>query len=359
METPDLLVEIAARHAVHLEGVKTSYAKAFDKFLRSMRADVLAQLAQVDDMESLRGRKLSALLKAVRKTLETGMGDYREVWLEQLKEVGEYEAGFELRALGQVVNHDFILPSPEQIITAAFNKPLSVKGPDEGQLLASMFDNWSDKTYRRVEGAIRLSAAQGEGLNQTIRRLKGTRAAKYRDGILDASRRDMALIARTSVQHIATQAREAVWDANADIIEQVEFVAVLDGRTSAICRGLSGKKFDLGKGPRPPLHMACRSLVVPVLRGSLALLQGGGEQISRGAKGLKLVDADMDYYDWLKTQPASFQDSVLGDTRGKLLRDGGLSATRFRDLQLDKKFRERTIDELRKLEPVAFERAGI
>lgn len=358
MATPDLLVDIAARHAVHLEGVKTGYTKTFDRFLREMQSDILRQIADVDE-GSLKGRKLKALLKAVRQTLSRGMGDYRAVWLEQLAEVGEYESGFELRALGQVINADFTLPTPEQIMTAAFAKPLAVKGPDEGHLLGSFFDEWTQKTYRRVEGAIRISAAQGESLPQTIRRLRGTRAAGYRDGILDATRRDMALISRTSVQHIATQAREAVWQANADIVEKVEFVAVLDGRTSAICRGLSGKKFDLDKGPRPPLHMACRSLVVPVLRDSLDLLSGGGDQFARGADGVERVSADMDYYDWLKTQPAAFQDSVLGDTRGQLLRGGGLSATRFRDLQLDKNFRERSIDELRKLEPVAFERAGI
>jgi len=359
MPTPDLLVEIAARHSVYLEGLKTGYANTFDDFLREMQADVLRQLALVEDMESLKGRKLNALLKAIRETLDTGFGNYRAVWLKQLEELAEYESGFEVRALKQAVQADFALPAPQQIITAAFAAPLSVEGVQGGMLLEPFFRDMSGKTYKRVTGAIRLSAAQGEGLPQLIRRLRGTRAARYRDGLFYGAKRDMALMARTATHHIANQSRQAVWEANDDIIKRVEFVAVLDGRTSAVCRGLSGKTFPLKKGPRPPLHLACRSMVVPVLAKGLEALDEGGTQFSRGADGVKQVPADMDYYDWLKTQPAAFQDSVLGAKRGKLLRDGGLSATRFRDLQLDKSFSERTLAEMRELEPVAFDKAGI
>jgi hypothetical protein len=71
------------------------------------------------------------------------------------------------------------------------------------------------------------------------------------------------------------------------------------------------------------------------------------------------VPASQSYYAWLKTQPAAFQDSVIGPTRGALFRRGGLSAQRFAELQLGKNFKPIDLDAMRKLEPVAFERAGI
>jgi hypothetical protein len=53
------------------------------------------------------------------------------------------------------------------------------------------------------------------------------------------------------------------------------------------------------------------------------------------------------------------QDSIIGPTRGKLLRKGGLSSQRFAELQLSKNYKPLTLDEMKKLEPVAFEKAGI
>jgi len=71
------------------------------------------------------------------------------------------------------------------------------------------------------------------------------------------------------------------------------------------------------------------------------------------------VDGDLTYYEWLKTQPEAFQDSAIGPTRGKLLRDGGLTAEEFARLNLGRNFEPLTLEEMRKLEPTAFQRAGI
>lgn len=356
-ETPDLLVQIASRHAVYFEGAKTQYVNEFEYFLELMQTDLEGQINAVSDPESFKGRRLNKLLTAVRATLASGFGDYETVWKEQLAELVEYEAGFEARSLNQVVKADFDLPSPTQLVNAAFARPLSVEGVDEGALLEAFFKSWTDKSKRRVEGAIRLGFANGETTAQIVRRISGSRASNYRDGIVSTVRREVQLMARTALQHVANSARESVWDANRDIVEEVEFLAVLDGRTSKLCRSLSGRRFEVGKGPIPPLHIACRSALVPVLNDGLDFLDGAGRQFSRGEDGVKRVSADLTYYDWLKTQSPAFQDSVVGAARGKLLRDGGLSAKRFSELQLDKNFKGLTLEEMRRLEPLAFERA--
>jgi len=71
------------------------------------------------------------------------------------------------------------------------------------------------------------------------------------------------------------------------------------------------------------------------------------------------VDAKQSYYDWLKTQDEHFQIDALGPTRAKLFRNGGLSAERFAQLNLGTNFEPLTLAEMRKLEPKAFERAGL
>jgi len=356
----DLLTEIASRHAVHLEGLKTGYVREFERFLKAMQDDLIGQLSRIDDPSNLTGRRLNRLLEAVRETLRAGFADYGAVWREQIEALARYEGEFTLRALDRVADAQFVLPTPVQLITAAFTQPLHVEGVDGGKLLEPFYRDWTSKTFDRVTGAIRLASAQGQSTPELVRRLRGTRAARFKDGILQQTRRDVTLMARTALQHVASQARAEVYRQNKKYIPKEKFVAVLDGRTSVLCRSLSDREFSQGEGPIPPLHIACRSVRVPVLDNRLRALSDGGEQFSRGADGKpKFVDADLSYYEWLKTQPASFQDSVLGQTRGRLLRGGGISATRFSELQLDKNFRALTLDQMRELEPVAFERAGI
>jgi hypothetical protein len=67
------------------------------------------------------------------------------------------------------------------------------------------------------------------------------------------------------------------------------------------------------------------------------------------------VPAATTYQDFLKRQPASFQDDVLGRTKGKLFRDGGLTVDQF----VDRAGNELTLDQLAATKPEAFVKAGL
>lgn len=102
----------------------------------------------------------------------------------------------------------------------------------------------------------------------------------------------------------------------------------------------------------------CRSTVVAVTKFS-ALFSKGATRASVGPNGGGQVSASLTYYDWLKQQPAAFQNQAIGPVRAKLFREGGLTVERFSELQLDRNFSSLTLDQMRSLEPLAFERAGI
>lgn len=125
------------------------------------------------------------------------------------------------------------------------------------------------------------------------------------------------------------------------------------------CRSLDGRQFPPDKGPRPPLHVNCRCTLTPVLDEKYAKLMKGATRASKGAEGGQQVSADLSYYDWLKTQPAEFQDDVLGPTRAKLFRDGDMPAWRFAELNVDKYFAPMTLDEMKARNPIVFQNAGL
>lgn len=121
------------------------------------------------------------------------------------------------------------------------------------------------------------------------------------------------------------------------------------------CQSLDGQVFEFGKGPLPPIHVGCRSSVSPVADPDFAFLSEDATRASADGP----VPADLTYYDWLKQQPAGFQNEALGPTWAKVFRDGGVSADEFAKLRLGKDFQPITLDELAQKAPVVFERAGI
>lgn len=90
-----------------------------------------------------------------------------------------------------------------------------------------------------------------------------------------------------------------------------------------------------------------------------ALFAEGATRASVGDAGARQVRADLSYYDWLKQQPAAFQDNAIGAVRARLFREGGLSIERFSELQLDRNFSPLALVQMKALEPLAFFRANI
>lgn len=356
--TPEQLIEIGTRHQVHLEKLKTHDAKAFESFLKAMDRDISRRLVG-KNLTDFSRRRLEALIAKVNDDLNAIYDAYRGVYTEQLTELAQYEAGFEIRSLEQVVKYDFTLPNANQLKSAVFTSPLSVQGPDKGKLLETFYRDWTQKSVTRVEGAIRAGYYQGQTTNNILRTIRGTRENRFLDGLLQMSNKDASMMVRTGLQHSASQAREMVWQQNSDIVKKVRWSSTLDARTTSQCQSLDGTEFGLSEGPRPPLHIGCRSAVVAVLDSRFAVLDKDATRFSRGPEGVERVDASETYYSWLKRQPKAFQESAIGPTRTQLLRNGGITAERFAEIGIGRNFEPLSLAEMRKLEPVAFERAGL
>lgn len=355
MITPEQLIEQTTRHSVYLERLKTGNANEVLDLLRQIEDRLLGRLSRSDVTEWSRAR-LERQVAAIRASLNQQYADLVLAKLdEQIRELAAYETEFEKRSLEQVVQYQFTLPDPEQVIAAVQAAPLSISGPDGGKLLESFIEDWTQDQIGRATNSIRAGYAQGETTAAIVRRL--------RDEVIPTNRRTMSTVVRTALAHVQANAREEVWKSNRDIIKRVRWTSTLDKRTSSQCQLLDGQVFKIGEGPRPPAHPNCRSTTVAVLDERFSFLQEDAERFARDPETgqVNYVDADQTYYGWLKRQPAEVQDSIIGPTRGKLLRDGGLSAQRFAELQLGKQFKPLTLKEMRGLEPLAlaFKRAGL
>lgn len=352
------LVSLSTRQQVMLERLKAGNIKGLESFLKDAAKAIRDRLAS-DELTALARSRAEAQLVAIRNDLQAIYGDAGKQITSDLKDLADYATGAEARALDAVLSGvELTVPSANQVLAAAMSRPLT--SGQSAKMLEPFINDWVTGSIEKVENAIRLGYMQGRTNRELIADVVGTASNKYKDGMIDATYRNAQAVVRTSVQHVAQVARSETWAQNADIITGYEWVSTLDSRTTVQCQSLDGRVFEIGKGPLPPIHINCRSSTAPVIANKFIrdTLRKGATRVSNGDTDGP-VSAGTSYYEWLKTQPASFQDEALGVGRAQLFRDGGLSAQRFQELQLGKQFEPLTLDQMKELEPVAFERAGL
>lgn len=335
------LISAFISHQVWLQRNASHEVNGMLPFIQQMRDEVRAKVLQFGDDNRTR-QNLEKLLRDLDDILTGITVDWQEKLSEDLQTLAEYEADWTTKTLTANVDAEFVTPSPEQVWSAVKWNPLALS--DKPADLFGMMTGWGDAEVARLVNGVKMGFVQGKTTRQIVKEVVGT------GGLADVSQRNAATVIRTALNHVSTQARETVYKKNSDIIERYEWVSTLDSRTSTICRSRDGQKYEIGKGPLPPAHPNCRSATAPVISDEYDFLDAGAKRAARGAEGGTQVDASTTYYDFLKQQPAWFQDEALGPTRGKIFRNSGISPEEFRVISVDGFGRPLTLNEMADLD---------
>lgn len=350
--TPEQLIDQATRHAVHLEGLKTHETRLLVETLEDINASLVSKLARAKDTSTWTIKRTNDQIRTYKEMLaEKYAQEMAPALRKATRDLAVYESEFELRSLGEgAPKYQFTLPTEGQIMASLNNNPLTIGGRFNGTLLGELHSEFAAQQISTLTRALRAAAVGGITTPELLRSL--------RDETFPLNRRQLEAVARTSLQHAAAQARRATFEANADIIKGYRIIATLDGRTSTECQVRDGTIEPMDNPQLPPYHFNCRTTFTAALDDRFAILEEDGTRAARDPETGKIerVPAKETYYGWLKKQPTTFQDDVLGPARGKLFREGGLSAERFKELQLDRNFKPRSLDEMRRIEPLAFQR---
>lgn len=107
---------------------------------------------------------------------------------------------------------------------------------------------------------------------------------------------------RTASAHVTSQASLKTFERVG--FGSYQLSAVLDSRTTPVCRALDGKIYKTSdKGRKvPPFHPGCRTLMIAVSDDEPAFTDG--------------------YEDWLSKQSAGAQEAILGPARYRLWKSG-------------------------------------
>ncbi|QWA09530.1 hypothetical protein GTU79_19510 [Sodalis ligni] len=340
-----------------IERVKAGQGKELQTLLKDLRSAAGDVLQDYDGIIGTMGER-DEISKLLAKAMALPVDAYGQQLRDLCNQISGEVANLEYQSLMSIAGMPkLVIPDTDKIIRLLDNTPMSVRNW-RGQLLLDPFiKDWETVTLTAANNAVLRAWNEGQTIQQLTTALRGTKKLNGADGIIGQYVQNADAIARTAIQHTSSVASEAFFAANGDVIEKVQFVATLDNKTTVICRSLDGTVYLINVGPRPPMHLRCRSKIVPVLADSALndILTEGETRAS--ANGY--VPSSETYYQWLERQPDDYQDNAIGKTRATLLRDGGLSAEKFAALQLDKNFEPLTLDQMRQLAPEAFNRAGI
>ena len=344
---PNPFLDQYITHNIYTQRLGSYNANQFDEFIKQADRVIRSVLSTAGD--TIESRKtLNAIIKQLGEELSPVYGEYSKLLISNLEELTETETPWNVNALGRGVDPTVKTPTSPQVLAAAFARPMAYG--NTSVLITELMKSFTALETRKVQNAVRQGWYEGQTVSQMVRTIRGTRLNKFKDGILATTTRSAQTIARTATNHVANQTRQAVMERNERLLVGVEWISTLDSRVSKICFFRDGLTYPVNKGPRPPAHPNCRSSTLPKVKKEFSLFSGNETRASVGANGGEAVTYNR-AVTWLKTQPADFQDDVLGKTRGLLYRNGKLSPKDFAKAMTDSHDIPLSLEEFRRKQP--------
>lgn len=272
------VVDAVVRHRIDVQRFGRSQAEDLIELMAEEDAALIAMLRRRLPhvaANDIRKSRAQALLQAAREARQESMRELRDVMKSELREFLKVEIeaiGASMsRAAGGVV---FDTVSAD-VLRGILARPIAV-GEGTARTIAQWIDDIIEADARRVVGALQHAIATGTDVAETIRLLSGSRAAKFSDGLLAQTRRQLETLIQTASKHAAEEAMLAWGEANSGLVIGWMWVTMLDLNVCKRCRAQRGRFIPNGsrrppKGMKmadyrrgPPIHGRDRCVKVPI-----------------------------------------------------------------------------------------------
>lgn len=371
MGAADNIQDAFMPHEIDLLRVDASIRRRVVSMLRDLERALIAQLATDDPTAPARTafqrRRLEVLLEETQQAIQSSYRQIHQVTRRDFLEVAEIEEAFTRRTVNAEIGGDLMRSglSEERLVQLVDDSFVS-GGATQANTIRGWWEQQAGGFQARLAASLRQGMLQDETVQQLIRRIRGTRAAQFKDGVAGVTRRNAEMLVRTAVNAVSQQARLETFRANSDVIRGVAVNVTLDTRTSPICISRSGGAWNLADGrplpesevqiqfPGPlPWHFNERSRFSTITRTYTDMLRQAKGPRARATlarltqEERALLDAKpprQETYDaWLRRQPRAKQIEALGRGKWELWQADQI---RLRDL-VDQTGRPLTVAELR------------
>lgn len=330
----------AVKDAIQALRYEAGLSKRVLAHLRGLEKDLLAALSEAGSITSQ--RKLNALLSEARAAIADRFEGAQGLLDGEMPVFASTQAEKLIDGLNGLVKVDIFRMSLTSDQIKAIASDVLIEGAPSAEWWAAQEASTLQSFKNIIRGGMS-SGLTGDEMARQVRDLMGT------------GMRNAQSLVRTSVITVNNAAHMACYEANADIINGVQWISTLDPRTCARCGALDGQTWKLTEShPMPSLHFGCRCALIAKTKSfeQLARESGGNTDLARKLdqmpEGTRAsmdgqVAASTTYEEWLKRQPEALQTEILGPSRQRLYKAGKLT---LRDL-VDQGGNELTLAELK------------
>lgn len=284
------LADKTIKHQIAMRGQFTRIAKQAALHLQALKTSVKTEL---DDAMTARNWNAVARLRKTFVTIDRLIDDEYSMMSSTLKaELGDlfvYESEFTSKLLG----FDF----SNSMLSETLVESIVISDPFDGKILGEWLDEQKLATQLRVKQTIRLGVLNGLSTSKIVDALYAEPGNPF-----VGARRNAEVMVRTASAHVTSQASLKTFERVG--FGSYQLSAVLDSRTTPVCRALDGKIYKTSdKGRKvPPFHPGCRTVMIAVTEDDPAFTDG--------------------YENWLSKQSAGEQEAILGPARFRLWKSG-------------------------------------
>jgi SPP1 gp7 family putative phage head morphogenesis protein len=336
----EILRDKTIAHEIYLQRLYSGTTKDIMKLLKEVEKDLVAKLRVMDMNSEWSIARIDAQLQSVRAIMSEGYSLIGKELTQQMKDAAVYEQDWQIKAIDDStpVVLDMTAVAPVTLFAAIESKPL------QGKIIKEWIDKLDVDSYARIQDAVRIGLVEGQSYSDVVKRITGTKALQYTDGVMALNARQTQALVSTAMAHATNTARDEFYQNNNDLFSGLQWVSTLDGRTTSICQARDGKIYPLDSGVRPPAHFRCRSAMVSVLKSWQALGIKNPDGRTRASMDGQVAQTET-YQTWLKKKPEAFQNEVLGKEKAQMFRDG-MPLDRF----VDASGKTLTLEQLKKIE---------
>lgn len=298
MPTP---FDLYTTHQVYLEGYKEGEAQTHADMFDEITAVIVLLLNRMgyENMGEIPRKELDRFIAQVNTRVRDIFHREANLTLASLKKFMAVDRTMTLKIMGMLETN---MPSTrlDRMWSEAVNAPIPGIGIEPKVILAGVMAAILADTRK----SIKIAYASNLTMRDLLASIVGTRAKNYKDGLVNKMRRQFNSAVSSTIQHISSF---VTFKLGSLVATQYMWSAILDSRTTDICRSRNGNIYQFKDGPRPPAHYNCRSYIIPL--------------------SVPEITEPPTFYSWVKDQPSRVQNDALGAVRGRELREGKLKST--------------------------------
>lgn len=299
--------DVFVRQQIALEGVKNDLLATFPEFSDEVVAIIIAILlaSGYKTFAEMPKKELNAILSKINTQIRTKVNKFRTVTVSALKTIMSADIFVTTSVMSRLTRSRVTLTGASTSRRKLWASLTNNIIPGLGETMPQAIMTYFRSVYEGLSKSIKGSFADNVTISEAIKRITGTKANNWKDGIMRKMFVNFGALADTVIQTISNTITAFFGKL---FTKTYEWVSVIDSATTDVCRSRNGRIYEYGKGPMPPAHYRCRSRVRPVFN------QANGPA---------------SFYEWLIGQPPAIQEFAVGRSGARDLRAGRKGAADF------------------------------